>query len=476
MRQIFGEYKPDQPAHLNDGVQMADGVYPIANGYAPLPQFAAAGNGTLAAKCLGAAAYRVGGTVYTFAATATNIYKYTSSGYSSLKGSLTTSGAVGVRFCDYNDWMVMTNGTDAVQKFDPGTSTTVTANLGGSPPTGRFIGKVKSYLVLGYASGDPLKMAWSDIGDPEIWSSGDAGTYFLSGGGDITGFVGGEDYGIILQENRVVRMVPTFDDERFVYQEISKDIGCIAPWSVAPYGKLVFFLSNQGWMATDGYTVDPIGWEKIDRTFLNLFNRTYISNMSAAVDPLKGLLFASVPSANPTSQVFIYSFGLKRWTTAPVTSERIFPALSQSINLDSLDALYPDGLDSIPVSLDSTLFRGGYPLLLLFDGSHQLGTLSGAPMGATLKGPEQEIFGEMKTRMTEVKPMSDAGTVEVTVFGRNDLSETQTAKVFTSRTGRGRYKGRFNYAYSQLQFAIPAGTSWSFCQGADTAEVPGGRA
>lgn len=454
---------------------MADGVYRIANGYAPLPSFAAAVNGTLAAKCLGAAAYRVGGTVYTFAATATNIYKYTSAGYSSLKGSLTTSAAVGVRFCDYNDWMIMTNGTDAIQKFDPGTSTTVTANLGGSPGTGRFIGKIGGYLVLGYADGDPLKMKWSDIGAPETWSGGDAGSIFLSGGGDITGFVGGEEYGIILQENRLVRMVPTYDDQRFTYQEISKDIGCVAPWSVAPYGKLVFLLSNQGWMATDGVTVDPIGWEKIDRTFLNLFNRTYIDNMSAAVDPLRGLLFAAVPSSNPTSQVFVYSFGLKRWTTAPITAERIFPALSQSINLESLDAIYGN-LDSIPVSLDSTLFRGGYPLLLLFNGSHALGTLSGPPIAATLRGPENAIFGTMGTRMTEVLPLSDAGNVAVTVYGRNQLSDTQTAKSFTGRTRRGRYKGRFNYAYSQVQLMIPAATAWTFCQGVETTEVQGGRA
>ena len=76
MRQIFTEYKPDQPAHLNDGAVQLDGVYPIANGFAPIPQFAAAVNGTLAATCIGAGAYRTGGSVYVFAVTTSHIYTY----------------------------------------------------------------------------------------------------------------------------------------------------------------------------------------------------------------------------------------------------------------------------------------------------------------------------------------------------------------------------------------------------------------
>ncbi len=475
MRQIYGEYKPDQPAHLQDGLLTAEGVFAIANGVAPIPQFSAAANGTLAAKALGAASYTAGGVVYAFAATATDIYKYEASGYTSLKGSLTTSGAVGVRFCEYNNWMIMTNGADAVQKFDPDTSTIVTANLGGSPPTGRFIGRIGGYLVLGYAGGDPQKVQWCSNGTPETWTGGDAGSQILSGGGDITGFVGGEEYGLIFQEGRIIRMVPSYDDAIFSYQELARDVGCVAPWSLASYGKLSFCLSNSGFVATDGFTVEAIGAEKVDRTYLALFDRTYLENISAAVDPKNKLYFVAVGSSNPTSSVFVYQFALQRWTTAAITAERIFPALSQSLTMEQLDAIYGN-LDAVPISLDSALFRGGYPLLMLFNGSHALGTLSGTPMAASLKGPETEIFTDLKTRMTEVRPLSNAGTATVTVYGRNDLSEIQTAKSFTGRTGRGRYNGRFNYAYSQVQVDIPAGTDWTFAQGVQTSEAKGGRA
>ena len=473
-RQLYGEWKPDQPSHLNE-LATADGVFPIANGYAPIPAFAAANNGTAAAKVLAAAAYRVASTVYVFAATATNIYKYTSSGYTSLKGSLTTSAAVGVRFCDYNDWMIMTNGVDPVQKFDPGTSTTATAALGGSPPTGRFVGRIGGYLVVAYAGGDPLTLQWSANGTPETWSGGDSGSRILSGGGDITGFVGGEEYGLIFQENRIIRMVPTFDDTRFAYQELAQDIGCVAPWSLASFGKLAFCLSNKGIIATDGVTVDAIGSEKVDRTFLALFDRTYLENMSAAVDPRAGLLYLTPGSANPANQVYIYSFGLQKWTSAAITAERLFPSLSNSIDLEGLDAIYTD-LDSIPVSLDSELFRGGYPLLMLFNGTHTLGTLTGPNMAATLVDSRVEPFPGQRARVTAVRPLDDAAAGSVTVSVGNSLADSVTANVFSSRTGGGVYRGRASGSLVQVKRSIPAGTSWTFCQGYDLEAVEGGRA
>lgn len=474
-RQLFGEFLPDQPPHLLDGLATADGVYPIANGYKPLGQFAAANNGTAAAKVLGAAAYRVASTVYTFAATATKIFKYESSGYTELKGSLTTSAAVGVRFCDYNDWMIMTNGTDAVQKFDPGTSTTATADLGGSPPTGRFIGRIGGYLVLAYAGGDPQKVQWCSNGTPETWSGGDSGNQILSGGGDITGFVGGEEYGLIFQENRIIRMVPSYDDAIFAYQEVAQDIGCIAPWSLASYGKLAFCLSNSGIIATDGYTVEAIGAEKFDRYYLDEFDRTYLENMSAAVDPLNKLYFLSFGNSSPASQFLIYAFGLKRGTTASITAERIFPALSQSINLESLDAIYGD-LDSIPVSLDSALFRGGYPLLMLFNASHALGTLSGSPMAATIADARREWFPGRRARITSVRPISDAGTMTVSVGLADSLNDTVTETAFTTRSSGGVYRMRQSGNLAQVKLSIPAGTTWSYVQGFDIEAVEGGRA
>lgn len=475
MRVIFGEYKPDQPAHLQDGLLLADGIYPIRNGYAPLPQFSAAANGTLAATCYGAGAYRTDSDVYLFAATGTNIYKYASSGYTSIKSGLTTSAAVGMRFCVYNNLMLMTNGVDAIQKFDPSSAST-TSDLDASAPTARFLAVVRGFVVAGYTNDNPIRVAWSDNGDPATWTAGtgEAGFQLLSSGGDITGVVGGE-YGLIFQENRIVRMSYTADDAIWQFDEIATDVGCVAPWSLATYGKLTFFLSNKGFMACDGVNVEAIGSEKVDRTFLNLFDRSYIDNMSAVVDPRNSLYFCAVPSANPTTKVYIYSYAEQKWTTANLTCERLFSALSQSINLEGLDAIYGN-LDAIPVSLDSALFRGGYPLLMLFDGTHTLGSLSGGNMAATFMDARKELIEGQRSRIQSVRPLTDASNVTVTISGSNSLSDAPTDTSYTSRTNAGIFRMRESWNLSAFKMEIPAGATWSYAQGYDIAAVPGGRA
>ena len=475
MRQIFGEWKPDQPPHLQDGLLTADGVYPIANGYAPLPSFSPAPNGTLSGTCIGAGAYRAAGDVWLFAADATDIYIYGAGGYTSVKVGLASSAGIGVRFCPYNNLMLAANGADAIQKFDPA-SPSAMSNLDAAAPIARFLAVVRGFVVAGHCDNDPLRIAWSDNGDPAEWTagSGEAGFQILSTGGDITGIVGGE-YGLIFQENRIVRMSYTADDAIWQFDEIATDVGCVAPWSLATYGRLSFFLSNKGFMACDGVSVEAIGSEKVDRTFLAMLDRAYLDNMSAAIDPRNSLLIVTVPSSNPATQVFLYQFALQRWTTASIMAERIFPALSQSVGLEALDAIY-GGLDSIPLALDSALFRGGYPLLMMFDGTHRLGTLSGPNMAATLMDARKELFPGLRARIRSVRPLCDAAEPVVSISCSDAHSDMPGEAMYTTRSAGGFVRTRQSCNLSAVKLAIPAGVSWSYAQGYDIEAVPGGRA
>ncbi|MBW8911730.1 MAG: hypothetical protein JF564_07580, partial [Sphingomonas sp.] len=109
-RILFGDYLPDQPPHLSQGVATADGVIATANGYAPFRGFAPARNGTLAARCIGAGGYRHADAPWLFAATTSNIYTYSSSGYASLASGLNGSRDLGMRFCPCGTFMLATNG------------------------------------------------------------------------------------------------------------------------------------------------------------------------------------------------------------------------------------------------------------------------------------------------------------------------------------------------------------------------------
>lgn len=473
-RLIFGEFLPDQPAHLNQGLVTADGCYAIANGYAPLRQFSPSSNGILASTAIGGASYSVDATTYIFGATASNIYKYSSGGWTSVQATLSGTQAIGVKFAPYNNLMIATNGVDPIKKFDPASPSAMT-NLGGTPPTARFIAVVRGFLVLGYAANDALRVVWSDNGSPTTWTAGtgEAGFYVMSTGGDITGVVGGE-YGLIFQKNRIVRMSYTADDTIWQFDEIAADIGCIAPNSIAVYGKLVFFLSNKGMMMCDGVNVTPIGNEKIDRTYLASANPSYFGAMSAVVDPRNLLYIVTLPSSSPTTTAYIYNYALQRWTTASLSTDLLFSALSQSVTLEDLDALYGT-LEAVPVSLDDPSFRGGYPILLMFDSSHRLGSLGGSPMAATFTDAKREMVQGMRTRLRSVRLLTDAPVATVSVAGSNTLNESATSTSYTVRSRSGEYKTRENWDFMQVTVSIPAGTAWSYVQGMDADATGGGR-
>jgi hypothetical protein len=385
-RFLAGPYRPDQPSFLNEGLLQADGCYKIANGYAPIPQFSALQNGALGSVPIGGAAYRYTGSPYIFVGNATNIYTYSASGFTSVQSGLTTTAVNGLRFCPYGKYMLATNGTDPIKQFDPGSPSAMTT-LSGSAPTARYLAVVRGFLIAGYAGGNSLRVQWSDTGAPATWTTGgasQAGQFDMPSGGDITGVVGGE-YGLVFQEQRILRMSYTGDSAIWQFDEVVTDIGCTIAKSMATVGKISFFYSNRGFMAFDGATLTPIGTEKVDRTFQAMLDRNYIDNVSAVIDPVKSLYIITIPSSNPPTSALVYNYVEKEWTTAPITSPLMFSALSLSIPLESLDALYGN-LDAMPVSLDSNALRGGYPAMFLFNGSNALAQLSGSPDGRHVQG------------------------------------------------------------------------------------------
>lgn len=474
-RFLFGEWLPDQPAQLGEGLTKADGVVAIAGGYAPMPGFAPMKNGTLAARCIGAGGYRHADAPYLFAATASNIYSYSSSGYASVASGLAGTRDLGVRFCPYGALMLATNGTDPIKAFDPASPGAMT-NLGGSPPTARYLAVVRGFVVAGHAGGSALRIAWSDNGNPASWTPGgasEAGQYDMAGGGDVTGIVGGE-YGLVFQEDRILRMTYTADDIVWQFDEVMTDAGCAAPKSLASWGKSSFFWSNRGFMTCDGVTVQPIGDEKVDRTFRSLIDRGYYGAMSAVVDPTRALYIVAVPSADPTTTVFVYNYAQGRWTTATLTSEYLFPALSLALSLEDIDALY-GSIDADGLALDGAALRGGVPTIMLFDGAHRLGALSGPNVAATIADAKRELTPGMRSRIRGVRPVADAQGATVTIAGANRMGEAMAETSYAAPQANGAYRCRENWNLTRITIAIPAGTDWSSAQGYDVDAVAGGR-
>lgn len=473
MRLNFQEWLPDQPAYQNAGMTTADGVFAIANGYVPALQFQTAPNADLPDRALGGAAYRRGDNVYIFAADATDIYRY-QGGFTSLVTGLSSNATIGVSFAPYNALMLASNGVDPIQKFDPTLPTTM-ADLSAEAPTARYLAVVGGFVIAAYANDDELTIAWSGNGDPTEWTPGtlDAGSVILDSGGPITGAVGG-DYAIIFQENRVLRMTPTYDETVWQFDDITRDLGCTIPKSIAPWDKNVFFYSDRGFMMTDGNSVTPIGLEKVDRSFASVISPTYQEYCTAVVDPRNTRYIVLVPSAAPANSAFVYNYSLQKWNTLPLSAELIFPALAESVSLEELDAIYGN-LDEIPISLDNAAFKGGTSVFMVFDGDHNMGTLSGATMRATLIDGQKDLVQDRNTRMRWVRPITDASAATVSVRGSNSLDMAPVETVYALRGPQGTYRVRENWNLAQIGVIVPAGSLYTYVQGYDIDAVAGGR-
>ena len=135
------------------------------------------GRATLGTNAVGASRvlglshfYKSDGTKKLLSASGTiwKVYNTVSEEWDSLKTGLTTG--LPYNAVTFNDLHVMTNGADNVQKYD-GSSI---ADLGGSPPKGKYISAAYQRVAIAGVSGSPHLVYFSDIADPEEWSAGDS--------------------------------------------------------------------------------------------------------------------------------------------------------------------------------------------------------------------------------------------------------------------------------------------------------------
>lgn len=473
----FGELLPDQPAYGNAGLLVAGGVYPIANGYKPVGDFSASINGTLPADCLGVAAFRSkAGTVFTVAGTTTNLYRYTpSAGWVSVGSGYSASTSIGWRFRQWGDLIIATNGANSPQKLDMSAGSPSFSALGGTPPTGDGIIIVRDFVVLLRAGADAMKLRWSAINNAEAWTIGtsQADEQVMPTGGELTGWAGGEDM-LILQERRAVRGSYVGGDAIFQFDEISASIGCMAAGSVVSVGRMVYFLSQQGFAVSDRNSVQIIGDEKVNRTVLAEIDRSYLPQMSVTVDPRNSLIIWAIPNAAEPTKLYIYNYALNRWSTATQTVQRLFQGLTESVTLEDLDATYAS-IDSMAASLDDAQWKGGYPIVALIDGDRKLGTLSGQPKAATFTTGDLALAAPMQTLLGDVVPLVDAASgLTLTVSYRDTLGGSAQTQEYTALNRAGAFPARASGRFVRLSLAVAAGTSWTSAVGLEAEFDAGG--
>ena len=154
-------------------------------------------------------------------------------------------------------YVVYTNNTDAIRKYN---GTGNDADLGGTPPACKYMVGFGGYLMLLNVGGAGQLAQWSDSGDPEDWSTGNAGQQsLLEDNEDITGGKAWGDFITVHKESSIylAQIVSTAQIFRFDRKETGS--GAVAFQSIQnlPTGEQVF-LARDGIRLFDGVTAPLI--------------------------------------------------------------------------------------------------------------------------------------------------------------------------------------------------------------------------
>lgn len=452
-------YLPDQT--INSGVMLeACNTYPLADGYGPVRGFVAISDATPAEFKGGASFIADDGTSYPLVGTSNGLARYASGAWTDLIVGMTVTDQW--KFAQFGNFAIGVNGQSTkVVDLIAGTAATLTG-----APTGKSVAIVGDYVVIAQDTNDLLSVFTSDINDHTRWVPDTGATQQPQlTGGEVMGLAGGE-YGVILQRRRLVRMTRTGDATApFEYDEITDNIGCASRGSVAQYGRSVFFLSDQGFMALeDGQVPVPIGAEAVDRTFQAIVPPDDYERIFAAVDPKRKLVVWCVPGSPGT--LWIYNYVLKRWTVAKLNIDAVFSGFTSSETLEGVSGTYPD-LDAMTFSLDDPRFSGGAPQFYAVQ-SDKVGALSGDTLEAVLQMGFEPLGKGDIARLRHIRPVTDCTdgiTIETDVRAR--LGDAANVKVTSGLRDSGMMPIRASGRYIKMRWEIEAGSVWNYAQASE---------
>ena len=466
----FGEWLPDQPG-LVGALQDAKNVIPQTAGYGPFPQemdYSNSASENLTAVFTG----EYGATTTIFAGGNSKLFKFdsTNRNLSNVSKVGGYTGSQPWKFTQFGDVVIAANGAQKLQAWTLGSSTSF-ADLAAAAPIGSYISVVRDFVVAAHISGYPNRVQWSDINDETNWTSSatsQSDYQDLPDGGNIVGITGGE-FGVILLEQAVVRMSYIGAPFFFQFDTISRQLGCYEQGSIAQYGPLTFFLSDDGFYVCDGQSIKPIGAEKVDRWFFDYLDPANVGKMSAAIDPVRKVVAWSYPNTRAGKSILIYNWQVQRWTYADTTANYIASMATAAVTLEGLD-LYSASLDALDTSLDSRVWLGGK---FVFSGIQdaKIVTFTGEPTTANIE--TGDFVAGQNSVVKLARPQVDNGSASVAVASRDRLDDSISFGTSASADSDNRVSLRSFGKYHRLR-VIPSG-NWTTIVGVDVDTTQAGR-
>lgn len=510
----FPPWRPDKPEVGRDGTT-ALGVVPLVLNeggvaYGPFPAFEGVAN-SLDERCQGAAAFLdQEGDTHIFAADKEKIYKLATNAFSDVSKSGgysfdidTVMQFVQIRVSAIDYIIAFGDINTNIQYYDINSSS-LFADLAVSAPRAKTGAVVDGNILMvgntwdatgGYVqnrvwwhsrnslTGVPMPTTWPTPGTSQAQEE-QSDFRDLDTNGPITamtGPVGGAVAGLVFARGSIHRIVRAGVPSVFDFYPISRDLGCPSPAGVINVRDRVFFPSEDGFYATDGQSLVPIGAQKFDKFFFENVDQGNMSRVCGAAVPGSKVVIWGFPSSGSNGVIthiiaFNYEIGEASLISSDSSLEYIFRSYTKGYTLEELDDF--GDVDSLPFSLDSAFWKGGRPFVGGFNSDHEYGAFEGDNLAARLE--TGDYYQNQRLRTTGIIPVIEAssalsGNVTASIGYRNIPQGTPTYTTATTIAANGACPQLISAKYQRARINISAGVDWEKAVGADYVVIPEGR-
>jgi hypothetical protein len=490
----IAEYAPDLPNFPSAGSSNIRNVYPrtpISYGPVRTPMHVSS---ALDDRCQGAAAF-VDQTraVSLFAGDARKLYRVQAAGAYvwediSKVGGYAIADDEHWEFDYFNGYALAANFANPVQKFRMATDA-IFSDLSADAPRAKHMAVIKNaFVVLGYTydpvdGPSPQRIWWPAAGDALSWPppGSSLAAQLQSGFVDLWGDDGAVQSirggllsadGLVFQQYGVRRMVYVGPPQIFEFLPAQNARGLPASQSPVVRGGICYFLGWDGFYACDGASVTPIGDSKVDKTFWDDLDPTYIDRVIGVGDPVTKMVWWAYPGSGNTGGVpnhlIGYNWALQRWAIVDTNVETLCSLISIGYTLDELWTVLGYTLENLPASLDSSLWAAGNLLFGMFDDQHRLCYMTGEKMAATVETSESEVAPGRRAMIRGARPLVDGTATVVPKVAIGHRERLQDSVTWTSPAALNRLgvcPMRTSGRYLRGSTTIAAGGDWEHISG-----------
>lgn len=342
------EWLPDQAPLGNQGSTVIKNAVPGATSYGPFKRLVTTTD-ALGARPRGAIeALDDTANVFNFAGDASKLYKLVGNSWTDVSKSGGYSTGTNERW-EFERWkgkVIATNFSDSPQyiEFSGSAFADLTTAF-----KARHLAIVRDFVVFANTNdstdGDVRhRIRWSAFGDETDYTADPttgADVRDLNVGGGIQRVVGGQ-YGVIVSEKSTFRQTWTGAPTWFQIDEVLPGVGTVSPGSVVRLGDMVFFISEQGFVALQsGSAATYIGANKVDKFIRTNLDESNKHRISAVADPRSGRIMWAYPGPGNTGGrpnfIIVFDIASNKWSLIDQECEFIWRSGSVAKTLEELD-------------------------------------------------------------------------------------------------------------------------------------------